>query len=187
MQKDNLQEQESMHAQNEEIIQEAAEEVVENVTEEQESPAVDEKDQKIEDLQNKNLRLQADFDNFRRRTSKEQTQLASFVTANVVGKFLSVLDNFERAEASFATKPDTESMKLGLEKIRRQFDQVLKELNVEEIKAQGEKFNPELHEAVMRGQNSEMEEDTVEMVFEKGYRISDRIVRHSKVKVVSND
>jgi molecular chaperone GrpE len=148
-------------------------------------PQVDERDSKIEDLQNRLLRLQADFDNLRRRNNEEQTQLSGFVTAGVVGKFLKVLDNFERAEESIAKSPDSETIRLGLEKIHKQFEQALKELNVVEIQSQGEKFNPEFHEAIMRGENSELPEDTIDMVLEKGYKINNRIIRHSKVRVVT--
>ncbi len=148
-------------------------------------PQVDERDSKIEDLQNKLLRLQADFDNLRRRNNEEQTQLAGFVTAGVVGKFLKVLDNFERAEESIAKSPDSETIRLGLEKIHKQFEQALKELNVVEIPSQGEKFNPEFHEAIMRAENVELPEDTIDLVLEKGYKINNRIIRHSKVRVVT--
>ncbi|MDD4084148.1 MAG: nucleotide exchange factor GrpE [Acidaminococcaceae bacterium] len=146
----------------------------------------DERDAKLEDLQNKLLRLQADFDNYRRRTAKEQTQLASFVTVSVVEKFLSVLDSFDRAEESIAKANDVESIRVGLEMIQRQLKQVFMGLKVEEIPAKGEKFDPLYHEAVMRGENSELEDDTVEAVFEKGYKLEDKVIRHSKVKVVSN-
>lgn len=148
-------------------------------------PQVDARDSKIEDLQNKLLRLQADFDNLRRRNNEEQTQLSGFVTAGVVGKFLKVLDNFERAEESIAKSPDSETIRLGLEKIHKQFEQALKELNVVEIPSQGEKFNPEFHEAIMRVENSELPEDTIDLVLEKGYKINSRIIRHSKVRVVT--
>lgn len=133
------------------------------------------------------LRLQADFDNFRRRNTSEREQLATFVTADVVGKFLKVLDNFERAEDAARKSDDAAGIYSGIEMIRRQFEQTFKDLGVEEIKAQGEKFDPEMHEAVMRGQNPDMDDDTVEMVLEKGYKLRDKVIRHSKVKVISNE
>jgi len=181
------------------------------------TPEQDEKDVKIEELQNRILRLQADFDNFRRRSRKEaeeagqranadliatilpvldnfrrrntseREQLATFVTADVVGKFLKVLDNFERAEDAARKSDDAAGIYSGIEMIRRQFEQTFKDLGVEEIKAQGEKFDPEMHEAVMRGQNPDMDDDTVEMVLEKGYKLRDKVIRHSKVKVISNE
>ena len=152
-----------------------------------EEPQKDEKDVKIEELQKQLLRLQADFENFRRRNAAEREQLSTFVTAEVVGKFLKVLDNFERAEQSVKTTGDMAAIVTGMEKIRRQFEQAFKELEVEEIPAEGQKFNPELHEAVMRGQNPDMEDESIEQVFEKGYKLRNKIIRHSKVKVISND
>ena len=155
--------------------------------EEQAQAEPDAKDVQIAELQNRLLRLQADFDNFRRRTAGEKEQLSSFVTVGVVGKFLKVLDNFERAETSFAPKPELDSMLTGLKQIRRQFDEVFKELGVTEIEAQDKKFDPTLHEAVMRGQNPDMEDETIDMVFEKGYKLNDKVIRHSKVRVISNE
>lgn len=155
--------------------------------EEQAQVEPDAKDVQIAELQNRLLRLQADFDNFRRRTAGEKEQLSSFVTVGVVGKFLKVLDNFERAETSFAQKPELDSMLTGLKQIRRQFDEVFKELGVTEIEAQDKKFDPMLHEAVMRGQNPDMEDETIDMVFEKGYKLNDKVIRHSKVRVISNE
>lgn len=152
-----------------------------------EEPQKDEKDAKIEELQNRLMRLQADFENFRRRNAAEREQLSTFVTADVVGKFLKVLDNFERAEQSVKTTNDMSTIVAGMEKIKRQFEQAFKELEVEEIPADGQKFNPELHEAVMRGQNPDLEDESIEQVFEKGYRLRNKIIRHSKVKVISND
>ena len=159
----------------------------ETVQEEQAQAEPDAKDVQIAELQNRLLRLQADFDNFRRRTAGEKEQLSSFVTVGVVGKFLKVLDNFERAETSFAQKPELDSMLTGLKQIRRQFDEVFKELGVTEIEAQDKKFDPALHEAVMRGQNPELEDETIDMVFEKGYKLNDKVIRHSKVRVISNE
>lgn len=180
---------EETSANEQEVREEAAAE--ENVAEEQaeakEEAVVDEKDEKIIELNNRLMRLQADFDNFRRRTQGEKEQLSGFVTAGVVGKFLKVLDNFERAEASAEKTADLESLLTGMKQIRRQFEEVFKELGVEEIVAQDAKFDPNLHEAVMRGQNPDMEDETIDMVFEKGYKLHDRVIRHSKVRVISNE
>lgn len=165
----------------------AEETVAEEQAEAKEEAVVDEKDEKITELNNRLMRLQADFDNFRRRTQGEKEQLSGFVTAGVVGKFLKVLDNFERAEASAEKTADLESLLTGMKQIRRQFEEVFKELGVEEIVAQDAKFDPNLHEAVMRGQNPDMEDETIDMVFEKGYKLHDRVIRHSKVRVISNE
>ncbi len=165
----------------------AAEETAEAKEAEEKVEVVDERDEKITELNNRLMRLQADFDNFRRRTQGEKEQLSGFVTAGVVGKFLKVLDNFERAEASAEKTADLESLLTGMKQIRRQFEDVFKELGVEEIVAQDAKFDPNLHEAVMRGQNPDLEDETIDMVFEKGYKLHDRVIRHSKVRVISNE
>ena len=155
--------------------------------EEAAEPEVDPKDAKIEELQNRLLRLQADFENFRRRTNIEKEQLSTFVTANVVGKFLKVLDNFERAEASVEKGDNVDAVVDGMKKIRRQFEDVFKVLKVEEIEAQNAKFDPNIHEAVMRGHNPELDDEIVDMVFEKGYKLGDKVIRHSKVRVNTNE
>ena len=147
----------------------------------------DPKDVKIEELTNRLLRLQADFENFRRRTTTEKEQLSTFVTASVVGKFLKVLDNFERAEASAAKATDMEAVITGMQMIRRQFEAAFSELKVEEIPAQDQKFDPQFHEAVMRGHNPELEDEIIDMVFEKGYKLGDKVIRHSKVRVNANE
>ena len=180
---------EETSANEQEVREESAAEetVAEEQAEAKEEAVVDEKDEKITELNNRLMRLQADFDNFRRRTQGEKEQLSGFVTAGVVGKFLKVLDNFERAEASAEKTADLESLLTGMKQIRRQFEEVFKELGVEEIVAQDAKFDPNLHEAVMRGQNPDMEDETIDMVFEKGYKLHNRVIRHSKVRVISNE
>lgn len=182
---------EETSANEQEVREEAAEETVAEETAEsteaKEEAVVDERDEKITELNNRLMRLQADFDNFRRRTAGEKEQLSGFVTAGVVGKFLKVLDNFERAEASAEKSADLEGLLTGMKQIRRQFAEAFKELGVEEIAAQDAKFDPNLHEAVMRGQNPELEDETIDMVFEKGYKLHDRVIRHSKVRVISNE
>lgn len=162
----------------------------EDKAEETETPQAeavrDPKDEKIEELQNRILRLQADFDNFRRRNNAEREQLATFVTADVVGKFLSVLDNLERAEAAASKATEMDSLLQGMQNIQRQFTKTLTELGVKEIPAQDQKFDPKVHEAVMRGQNPDLEDDTIDAVFEKGYELNQKVIRHSKVRVINN-
>ena len=191
--KDTMAQEEAQATENAEVKQEAtteeaqAEETVETKEEPAKEAEPDPKDVKIEELTNRLLRLQADFENFRRRTATEKEQLSTFVTAGVVGKFLKVLDNFERAEASAAKATDMEGVITGMQKIRRQFEATFSELKVEEIPAQDQKFDPQLHEAVMRGHNPELEDDIIDMVFEKGYKLGDKVIRHSKVRVNSNE
>ena len=191
--KDTMEQEEAQATENAEVKQEAtteeaqAEETVETKEEPAKEAEPDPKDVKIEELTNRLLRLQADFENFRRRTATEKEQLSTFVTAGVVGKFLKVLDNFERAEASAAKATDMEGVITGMQKIRRQFEATFSELKVEEIPAQDQKFDPQLHEAVMRGHNPEVEDEIIDMVFEKGYKLGDKVIRHSKVRVNANE
>jgi molecular chaperone GrpE len=145
------------------------------------------KEEEATETKNRLLRLQADFDNFRRRNTAEREELATYVTISVVNKFLQILDNFERAEAVAENATDVQSVVDGMAGIQKQFVKTLEDLGVKEIPAQGEKFNPNFHEAVMRGQNPEMEDETIDMVFEKGYQLHDKVVRHSKVRVISNE
>ena len=187
MQDTEVKEKQAAEAEQEAATKAEAAEAVEQEAEEAKEPEVDPKDAKIEELQNRLLRLQADFENFRRRTNTEKEQLSTFVTANVVGKFLKVLDNFERAEASAEKGDNVEAIVEGMKKIRRQFEDTFKDLKVVEIEAQDAKFDPNIHEAVMRGHNPELEDEIVDMVFEKGYKLGDKVIRHSKVRVNSND
>jgi len=145
------------------------------------------KEDEAVEIKNRLLRLQADFDNFRRRNATEREELATYVTISVVNKFLQILDNFERAEAAAEKATDVQSVVDGMSGIQKQFVKTLEDLGVKEIPAQGEKFNPNFHEAVMRGHNPEMEDETIDMVFEKGYQLHDKVVRHSKVRVISNE
>lgn len=145
------------------------------------------KEEQLTEAQNRLLRLQADFDNFRRRNTAERQELSTYVTIDVVNRFLKVLDNFERAGAAASSAVDVKSVADGMAGIHKQFVKTLEDLGVTEIPAQDGKFDPRLHEAVMRGQNPELAEDTIDMVFEKGYQYRDKVVRHSKVRVISNE
>lgn len=145
------------------------------------------KDEQLTEAQNRLLRLQADFDNFRRRNAAERQELSTFVTIDVVNRFLKVLDNFERAEAAASSAVEVQTVADGMTGIHKQFVKTLEDLGVTEIPALHEPFDPRLHEAVMRGQNPELADETIDMVFEKGYRYRDKVVRHSKVRVINNE
>ena len=149
-------------------------------------------EKKAADAEDQLLRSRAEFANYKRRTTEEALKLGTFTTCNVVKEFLKVLDNFERAEAQVeklkAENSENDMLNAvvaGMEKIKKQFGDTLKKLDVEEIKAQNEKFNPNLHEAVMRGENPDLEEDTIDQVFEKGYKIRESVIRTSKVRVIT--
>ena len=139
------------------------------------------------DLQEKKdrlLRLQADFDNFRRRSAKEREEISAVVTQNFCKDMLPLLDNFERAMA--AETKDVEAFQKGVEMIFTQFQEVLKKNGLEQIEAVGQKFDPNFHQAVMRGEDPEKEDDTVAQELQKGYMVKGRVIRPSMVQVVSN-
>jgi molecular chaperone GrpE len=155
--------------------------------EETAQPVHDPKDDQIADLQKRLLRLQADFENFRRRTAAEREELSTFVTMDIVGKYLKILDTFERGLAAAQKATDVASVITGMENTQRLFLQTMTELGVKEIPALNQKFDPKLHEAVMRGQNPDLEDETIDAVFEKGYELRNHVIRHSKVRVINND
>lgn len=139
------------------------------------------------DLQEKKdrlLRLQADFDNFRRRSAKEREEISAVVTQNFCKDMLPLLDNFERAMA--AETKDVEAFQKGVEMIFTQFQEILKKNGLEYIEAVGQKFDPNFHQAVMRVEDPEKEDDTVAQELQKGYMVKGRVIRPSMVQVVSN-
>ena len=144
-------------------------------------------EQQIADLQNRLLRLQADFDNFRKRNNEERERLGRYVTGQVAREFLKVLDNFERAEASMESSKDGAAIQKGMEMIHKQFEKALQTLHIEEIPAEGKPFDPQIHEAVKQGSNPDLPDESIDLVLEKGYKIGDDVIRHSKVRVVRND
>ena len=139
------------------------------------------------DLQEKKdrlLRLQADFDNFRRRSAKEREEISAVVTQNFCKDMLPLLDNFERAMA--AETKDVEAFQKGVEMIFTQFQEILKKNGLEHIEAIGQKFDPNFHQAVMRVEDPEREDDTVAQELQKGYMVKGRVIRPSMVQVVFN-
>lgn len=123
------------------------------------------------------LRLCAEYDNFRKRTAKEKTEIYSNASAKVIEQILPVIDNFERAIS--------QSDDQGFNMIYTQFCEVLTKIGVTEMKAQGEKFDPSLHIAVMHIDDDSFEDNTVVEVFQKGYVLSEKVVRPACVKVAN--
>lgn len=135
---------------------------------------------------NQYSRLQADFDNFRRRTRNEQAEAKEKVTAEVVEQFLPVLDSFDLALGYMKKDGAGAAYAEGFDMLRRQLEKILAGFGVEEIPALGAVFDPHVHEAVMQAPAPDKEDDTVAMVFQKGYRMKDRVIRPAKVQVVHN-
>jgi len=180
----------------EEMAQEAAEQPVEETTETETEPAeVTVEDVPAEDdtaaleaqLKEKSdriLRLQADFENFRRRTAKEKEELAAVITQNLLTDLLPLLDNFERAMAVEQT--DGEAFQKGVEMIFTQLREVLDKHGLEGIEAEGKPFDPNVHQAVMRVENPDVEDGTITQVLQKGYQAKGRVIRPAMVQVAGN-
>ena len=131
-------------------------------------------------------RVMADFDNYRKRVTKDKDALYNIISAELITEFLPVLDTLEKS-ASTITADDEKSKawKDGVDLVCKQFDDVLKKLGAEEIKAVGEPFDPNLHDAVMHVEDDSLGENVVAKELKKGYKLKDRIIRHSMV-VVAN-
>lgn len=138
----------------------------------------------LEEKDNRVKRLQADFENFRRRTSKEREELANVVTQDLLKSMLPILDNFDRAMA--AEQKDNESFQKGVEMMYTQLNETLKNAGLELIDTAGQKFDPNFHQAVMRVENPDLEDDTIAQELQKGYIVKGRVIRPSMVQVVSN-
>lgn len=136
----------------------------------------------IKETNDKYLRLAAEYDNFRKRTAKEKEMLYGNAAAATLAPFLAVYDNLERALANPCTD---ESYKKGVELIFTQFNETLTGLKVETIDPKGEAFDPNFHNAVMHEENEELGENTVSEVFQKGFKLGDRVVRPAMVKVAN--
>ena len=140
------------------------------------------KDEEIAALNDKYLRLYAEYDNFRRRSQKEKSDIYAEVKANAVADFLPVYDNLVRA---LAAPTEDEAYRKGVEMIMTQFGHTLEKLGVTQIPALGEKFNPELHNAVMHCDDEEKGENEIVEVFQEGFKLGDKTIRASMVKVAN--
>ncbi len=136
----------------------------------------------IEELNDKILRHYAEFDNYKKRTSKEKTELSSFVKVNAFKDLLSVADNFERA---LACECQDENFKKGMEMIFNQLHDYLNKQGIVEIEALGKEFNPDMHNAISQVEDENLAENVVAQVFSKGYMLDDKVIRHAMV-VVAN-
>lgn len=133
-------------------------------------------------LTDKYLRICAEYDNFRKRTQKEKENLYGDIRANVISSFLPVYDNLVRA---LAAETQDEAYRKGVEMIMNQFNSTLEKLGASEIKAVGEKFDPALHNAVMHVDDETKGENEIVEEFQKGFKIGDKVIRFSMVKVAN--
>jgi molecular chaperone GrpE len=137
----------------------------------------------LEEKENRILRLQADFDNYRRRSRLDQEAAEKYRAQSLVSEILPALDNFERALKVDVADDKMKSLLQGMEMIYRQLVEAVKKEGVEVIEAVGQPFDPHLHQAVMQVEDSSFEPNTVIEEFQKGYKLKDRIIRPSMVKV----
>lgn len=140
-------------------------------------------EKEIEALKASELRIRADFDNFRRRTNEENAQRIKFASQSVIEKLIPLIDNFERALQVNATSEDAKQIQSGVEMIYRQLLDVLNSEQVEVIEAVGQPFDPNFHQAVMQEPSDEFESGIVTMELQKGYTMHGRVIRPSMVKV----
>lgn len=145
----------------------------------------DKKDEQIEELTDKVKRQMAEFDNFRKRTEKEKSQMYDMGAKTIVEKILPVIDNFERGLAAVPEDNKEDAFVVGMDKIYRQILTVLEEAGVKPIEAVGAEFDPNFHNAVMHVEDETLGENVVAEELQKGYMYRDTVVRHSMVKVAN--
>ena len=136
----------------------------------------------VADVNDKYLRLAAEYDNYRKRTAKEKESIYGDAKADTIKPLLAVYDNLERGIAQY---DEADVHRQGLELILRQFTETLTKLGVTEIEAQGQPFDPEKHNAVMHVEDESVGENTVVEVFQKGFMIGDKVLRFAMVKVAN--
>ena len=145
----------------------------------------DKKDEQIEELTDKVKRQMAEFDNFRKRTEKEKSQMYDMGAKTIVEKILPVIDNFERGLAAVPEDNKEDAFVVGMDKVYRQMLTVLEEAGVKPIEAVGAEFDPNFHNAVMHVEDETLGENVVAEELQKGYMYRDTVVRHSMVKVAN--
>jgi molecular chaperone GrpE len=138
---------------------------------------------KAEDYYGQLQRLQADFDNYRKRTQKEKLELIKYASERLVVELLPVLDNFDRAVSSAKVNPDFTAFSQGVEMILRQMQTALSKEGLKAMDAVGQPFDPNLHEAVLRVASEEHPENTVVEELQKGYYLKEKVLRPCMVKV----
>lgn len=145
----------------------------------------DKKDEKIEELTDRLTRQMAEFDNFRKRTEKEKSQMYEIGAKDIIEKMLPVVDNFERGLDAVKEEDKEDPFIQGMEMVYKQLMTVLGELGVKPIEAVGKEFDPNLHNAVMHVEDEKAGENVVVEEFQKGYLYKEQVVRHSMVKVAN--
>lgn len=144
----------------------------------------DKKDEQIEELNDRLKRQMAEFENFRKRSEKEKSQMFDMGAKTIVEKILPVIDNFERGLAAVSDDKKDDPFITGMDKVYKQMLTELDAAGVKPIECVGQEFDPDFHNAVMQVENDELESGTVAQELQKGYMYKDSVVRHSMVSVV---
>ena len=144
----------------------------------------DKKDEQIEELNDRLKRQMAEFENFRKRSEKEKSQMFDMGAKTIVEKILPVIDNFERGLAAVPDDKKDDPFITGMDKVYKQMLTELDAVGVKPIECVGQEFDPDFHNAVMQVENDELESGTVAQELQKGYMYKDSVVRHSMVSVV---
>ena len=139
-------------------------------------------EQELEETVDRLKRVMAEFENYKKRNTKEREQLYNSILADIIASFLPVLDNLEKA---VGTKTEDENMRQGIELVVKQIQDIFTKLGVETIETVGKPFDPELHEAVSSVQDETLGEKIVKEEFRKGYKIGLKVIRHAMV-IVAN-
>ncbi len=146
---------------------------------------IDKKDEEIKELNDKVMRQLAEFDNFRKRTEKEKSDMFDTGATSVIEKILPVVDSFERAMKTVDEADKDDEFVKGMTQVYKQLMQCLTDAGVEAIEAEGKEFDPNLHNAVMHGEDENLGENIIAEEFQKGYKFHDKVIRYSMVRVVN--
>ena len=167
----------------EEPIEEKLEQSIEELTKEQQTPNIEELETRIADLEDKNLRMMAEFDNYRRRTNKEKLELLTTAGERIFKEMLPLVDDFERATDAMQKTKDIEAVREGIRLIQQKFVSFLDKQDVHAIETDGVDFNTDEHEAVTTYAAGEDMKGKVIDCTQKGYKLGDKVIRFAKVVV----
>lgn len=167
-----------------EVVEEVAEVAEVILTDEQAKIEVLEAE--VKELNDRILRVQADYDNFRRRTKIDKEAAAKYRAQKIIEEIIPAIDNFDRALGVKAESEDAKALLQGMEMVYRQLTDALKGEGLEIIETVGQSFDPHCHQAVMQVETAEFEVNHVVEELQKGYKLKDRVIRPAMVKVNSN-
>ena len=140
---------------------------------------------KYDELNNKYIRLAADFENFRKRQAQEREDLLKYGAVNTLKQLIEVLDNFDRGQKAVENIEDCQKVKESFNLVMKQMKDTLAKLGLEVIETEGKEFDPNFHEAVMQTPTNEHPEGTIINELQKGYKVGDKVLRASLVNVAS--